>query len=356
MKLTTNNASGRIYARLKTGDPTQPYIKMTLGTKNAAEAKKKAKDLNLAQIEAALQLGPLSQRAIARMTVGRKLTTEQAVKRWLEAGAARDEAEATTAKNEAVMNQWFARNPSLRKLPPSAITTEHVSTFVNRHDEDVGFNTRQRQLTVIRVFLRFCADLGIVHGNVAGSGLLEVQHRKLTHDQMEPKKVLPFSEAEIRRIMDNTEGWWRWATAISAAAGLRLGDVAQLEHGAFSVPGHIIVHASKRLKRVCLPINSKLTPGLAAIMAEIPPSDSPYLFPDEALQYDDVKAGRPKFSIYFGRILDSLGIDRQGGRKSFHSLRHTAITRWERIGFSLSQCAEYAGHSSTKTTKGYVHT
>jgi integrase len=355
MKLVHNNASGRIYAKLKTGNPEKPYIKYSLGTKNEAEAKKKAKALKLAEVEAALQLGPLSQQVISRLTVGRKVTTEQAVQRWLASGAARDEAPATTAKNEAVMRQWFAFTPGVAKLPPSAITTEHVSAFVNRSDEDAGYNTRLRQLTVIRVFLRYCADMGIVQGNVAGPGHLDVQHRKLSHEQLEPKQVAPFTDAELRKILDNTEGWWRWATAISAAASLRLGDIAKLEYAELAIPGHIVAHTNKRRRRVCLPINEKVTPGLASILAEIPPSDSNYVFPEQAAQYDDVKSGRPKFSVYYGRLLDSLGIDRQGGRKSFHSLRHMAITRWERIGFSLDQCAEYAGHSSTKTTKGYVH-
>jgi integrase len=68
-----------------------------------------------------------------------------------------------------------------------------------------------------------------------------------------------------------------------------------------------------------------------------------------------VKSGRAKFSVYFGRILDAIGIDRKCGRKSFHSLRHAALTRWDREGFSLDQCKDYAGHSSAKTTAGYIH-
>ena len=45
------------------------------------------------------------------------------------------------------------------------------------------------------------------------------------------------------------------------------------------MPGHIIVHAGKRGKRVCLPISDELTPGLAAILREIPPTESGYRFP-----------------------------------------------------------------------------
>jgi integrase len=355
MKLKTNSASGRIYAHLKTGNPSRPVIKMTLGTKSAAEAGKKAKALKLAQLEAAMQLGPLSQKTIARLQVGKKVNTEQAAAMWLQAAANRDESPATTQKSRMVLDQWFNFAPELRKLAPMFITEAHVSPFINRPDDNVGASTRRRQLSVIRMFLRYCNDTSLSQGNVAGPGRVDVHHRKLSHEQREPKTVLPFTDGEVQRILANTEGWDRWSAGIAAAAGLRLGDIAQLEHASLSVPGHIIVHTDKRGRRVCLPIDEKLTPGLAEMLAEIPPSDSPYLFPEAAAQYEDIKAGRPKFSIYFARILDRIGIDRKGGRKSFHSLRHTALTRWAREGFSLDECKEYAGHSSTKTTSGYIH-
>jgi len=31
------------------------------------------------------------------------------------------------------------------------------------------------------------------------------------------------------------------------------------------------------------------------------------------------------------------------------------LTRWKAEGFDLEACADYAGHSSTKTTEGYIH-
>jgi integrase len=203
------------------------------------------------------------------------------------------------------------------------------------------------------MFFRYCVDLGLTSANVASQ--VEVNHRELSHAQRETRTILPFTAAEVRRIVENETGWWRWATAISAATGLRLGDVATLEHATLATPRHIAVWTDKRDRRVLLPVNDRLTPGLAAVLAEIPPTDSPFLFPEQAAQYDDVKAGRPKFSIYFARVLDKLGIDRQAGRKSFHSLRHTAITRWEKAGFSLDECKDFAGHADAKTTQGYLH-
>ena len=57
------SSNGRKYAVLKTGNPAKPKLRMTLGTTSAAEAKKAAKDAKLHEIEAALQLGQLSQQA-----------------------------------------------------------------------------------------------------------------------------------------------------------------------------------------------------------------------------------------------------------------------------------------------------
>ena len=229
MKFTTNKDSGRIYARLKTGNPAKPYVKMTLGTKNAEEARKKAKAANLQQIEAAMQVGQLSTQAIARLTAGKKVTVEQAAEQWIAAAKNRDESPATTAKSESVLNQWFAHSPEVQSLPPIALTEAHVSAFINRKDEDVGFNTRQRQLSVLRMLLDYCVEAGLTNRNVAGKRHFSVQHRNLSHDQLEPKKVEPFTATEVKKIMANTEGWWRWATGISAATGMRLGDVAQFE-------------------------------------------------------------------------------------------------------------------------------
>lgn len=349
MKLVTNKASGRVYAKLKTGNAARPYMKMSLGTKSAEEARKKAKAAKLPQIEAALQAGSLSQQAIARLTVGKKLSTEKAAEQWIASGPNRGDAPATLAKNRSVLDHWFNHTPAVRAMAPMSIDESHIAPFINRQDEDVGARTRMRQLSVIRMFLRYCADLGVAQGNAANR--VKVDHRSLSHEQREPKKVAPFTTAEISKIVANTEGWWRWATAISAATGMRLGDICQLEHASLAVPGHIIVWTDKRDGRVCLPIKDKITPGLAEALAEIPPSDSPYLFPEQKAQYDDVKSGRPKFSVYFSRELAALGIE----GKSFHSLRHYAISRWKRDGFSLDECKDYAGHSNSKTTQGYIH-
>jgi integrase len=347
MKLTTNKASGRIYARLRSGNPAKPYVRLSLGTTSAAEAKQKAKAANLAKIESAMQAGQLSQQAIARLTVGHKLTTGQAAEQWIDGAEHRGESPSTTAKSRAVLSQWFDALPAVKALPPMAIAEEHIAPFVNRTD-DAGAATRTRQLSVLRQFCRYLADLGLTQGNAARR--VKVNHRALSHEQREKKIVQPFTEAEIKKLLRES-GWWRWAVGLSSTTALRLGDVCQLEWACLTEPRHIVVWTDKRDRRICLPIDDKVTPGLAPILAEIPPNDTPYLFPEQKAQYDDIKTGRPKFSVYFGRLLESLGIE----GKSFHGLRHTAISRWHRDGFDPETCKTYAGHTSDKAHEGYVH-
>jgi integrase len=354
MKLYINRQTGNICARIKTGNPAKPRIRISLGTSDAQEAAKKAKTLKLEEQESALQIGAKMLQTAAHLAAGKKVTVQSAREEWLKAAHNRDESPATTAKNATVMAQWIEAE-NLGKLPPLALTEAHVSRFINRSD-DASYATRVRQLSVIRMFLGFCGVKGYVGENVAGKGRMAVQHRKLSQAQLEPHKVEPMTAAEVQLIMENTTGFMRWGTGIAFAAGLRLGDVAQLQHASI-VPGHLIVHTGKRNKRVKLPINERLAPGLAAALAHasaefmaIDDEESPYLFPDAALQYADVTAGRPKFSIYYQRMLARVGIE----NRSFHSLRHAAITRWAKIGFSIEECAEYAGHSNTATTKGYI--
>lgn len=348
MKIFTNKSSQRIYVRLRTSNPAKPYIRMSLGTKSREEAERIIRDTKLANIEAASQLGRLSREAISRITTGKKLSTKEAAEKWLASAHHRGEAPASTAKNRAVTNQWFTYLPHVRALPPIVLDEEHVAPFINRPGT-AGASTRKRQLFALRGFLQYCADMGISMGNAANR--VRVDLRALGHSQRESKPVEPFTLQEVETILANTEGWWHWATGIAASTGLRLGDIAQLEKASLERPGFLVVWTDKRDRRVCLPINDSVTPGLSNIIAKIPTSDSLFMFPEQRHQYDHITSGRPKFSVYFGRLLKAIGIE----GKTFHSLRHHAITRWHAQGFSLESCMTYAGHTTTKSHLNYVH-
>ena len=86
------------------------------------------------------------------------------------------------------------------------------------------------------------------------------------------------------------------------------------------------------------------------VLNEIDVTDKTYCFPEWHKTFLDPK-NRSKASVYFSRICERLEIyDR-----SFHCLRHSCITRLAKAGVSLEQIGKAVGHSSTKTTEGYVH-
>lgn len=280
------------------------------------------------------------QQAHSLQTFGSELTTKQVFVKWLEVTKSRGDAASSIAKNHAIGDYWFRFSPAVSDLPPRFITEDHIASFINRPDTAAGVSTRERHLSSIRMFLRYCEDTGLTARNVASR--VRVDLRSLNQIKRDPRKVVPFTAAEVQQILSNSKGWWRWATAISNATALSLGEICQLKHEQLTKPGCLIVWTENRARCVGLPIDDHVTPELAVVLAEIPPSDSPFMFPPQAAQYSDIGSGRPKFSVQFMRLLDSLSIE---GR-SFNSLRQTAIARWKSIGFDPSALVTCSDPSS----------
>lgn len=356
MKTITHKKSGRKFAELTGKDHGR--VRISLGTASSREAAKLVKAANLREIELAAKAGQLGQEAITRLRHGKRITLRQGMEKWHAASPLRGEAESTATRNLDSVRQWldFHKDLGLEKKSPLHIEPGHIYDWVNRPGGG-SKSTRDRGLHALRNLFRFLVDAGFTTSNPAR--MVKVDVRALTHTQREQRERQPFTPAEIKTLLASLDPdievhrFFSVAARISLATSMRLGDVICLEWETLTRPNHIVVWTDKRDRRVCLPVNERVTPGLAAALAEIQPNDTIYLFPEFKRRYDDVKNGRPWFSVTFGRLLQYAGIDAAG--KSFHSLRHTALTRWDAQGFSLEQCADFAGHTSTKTTQGYIH-
>jgi integrase len=182
---------------------------------------------------------------------------------------------------------------------------------------------------------------------------------KLSHEQKEKKKVVPFTKKEYDKIMkeavdcfrnDAVGEFWKVACSMSYWLGLRLGDIINFEWS--SIKGSkIIVWTEKKDSRVELPFNHELTGGdiIAKCFAGVPIDDDKYMFSRE---YRD-KINNPKkrhyFSQQFKELMNRLEIE----GKSFHCFRHAFATRHKNL--PIEEVAKMLGHKSTKTTKGYTH-
>lgn len=368
VKIITRS-NGKQYAEIKA--PGVGRKRISLRTKSVKEAKARAAEADLPRLERALQAGALSAGAISALTLGRRVTLAQLLDKWTDAAKYRNESPATTFANRKVVEAWF-RAAGVAKLAPAALEPAHLYDFINAAD-DRSQGTRRRQLGALMPFLTFVNTT--THALRPEILEVRVNLRVMSHGQREKKEVRPFTAVEQDAILahlDHAYGealkdaaadpglqsladiaaFWFFGTHLARSAGLRLGDIAQLEWACLGQPGALIVWTDKRDRRVCLPLTERVTPGLRAVLARLPESGDPrFVFPALAERYED-PAKRSWFSVTYGRILAGLGIE----GATFHSWRHTAVSRWRAEGFDLEACADYAGHGSTKTTEGYVHT
>ena len=164
--------------------------------------------------------------------------------------------------------------------------------------------------------------------------------RDLTHEQKEPKKRVPITADEYRRIMawptvDMALGkFMTAATAISYWTGLRLADIASLEWPCFNGT-ELIVWTGKRDKRVAMPLSNPLIGSgeLKMVLLGVAEDARPgarYIFPDAHKIVTD-PTDRAKVSVYYGRLLDQIGIE----GKSFHCLRHAFVTRLTHLAWNF---------------------
>jgi integrase len=312
-------------------------------------AERVVKAAKIAELEMAAKAGALTADAVQSILAGRKVVCADALEGWKQ-WRHYDSAPNTVHVQAGTIMQFLHLHDAAG-WPVTKITTEQINDFINTTDE-IKLATREVRLASLRSFFKFCAAKGYCLTNPAM--LARVKKRDLTFRLKEPKARRPITEREYHHIVAHTEGFWKWATALSYWTGARLNDICCLEWDAIGAE-EIILHTRKDEDRIALPLNDPLIGGgdLILILMEIlltRDGRSPYCFPEERAQILDPQT-RSKFSVYYGRILDRFGIE----GKSFHCLRHAFATRLEKAGKTIEQVGRLMGHSDTTTTKGYVH-
>lgn len=345
MKLIKTN--GVYVAHFKGHDGKTHQRSTKMGDIN--DAKKIVEMAKLKELEMAAISNALTAESLQAIMAGRRCTLTTALEEW--AKWRENNAEPNTIHTQlGILNQWV-RMIGAEAWPVTKITEFHISSFVNEEDENVGRSTRMLRLASIRSLYKLCTARCYCIMNPSRE--VSVQMRKLTHQQKEPKKRKPISEAQYRHIMENSAGFWRWATALSYWTGLRMSDIANLEWASFTADS-IIVHMQKTDGRVAVPLSEPLIGGgeLGQIILEMSEEASAgkFCFPDERKLIND-PAKRHHLSMQYGRLLTSCGID----DRSFHCLRHSFVTRLKHAGKTLEEIGKVVGHSSTKITEGYAH-
>jgi len=347
--LTKNPKTGIHHVHFKGKDNKNHTL--TTGAKNLEDAIRIVKEAKLDDIDMASRANSLNAAAITTIMAGRNVKCDSALDEW--ATWQGGNASPNTVRSQRIVLVALFNQVGCHKWPINRLLFEHLDAFVNGNDETKRSN-RNMRLASIKSLFKFISAKGYCVGNP--SAMLRVKLKNLSHEQKEPTKRLPFTEREYRHLITHTDGFWRFACALSYWAGLRLSDVCNLEWAGI-MPEEIVVWTQKSETRVALPLknaligNGELQPILMAMMCDHA-RDPKYCFPVQRAIINDPER-RAGLSVAFGRILVELGIE----GKSFHCLRHSFATRLGKAGVTVEEIGRFMGHgrSSGEVTAGYIH-
>ena len=187
-----------------------------------------------------------------------------------------------------------------------------------------------------------------------------IQRVKL-HKADRPHRRRDLTIEELVRIIGTAEGEMRVLIALGFYTGLRLGDCALLTWGNIDrVNGLICVRSRKTDTETA----TRVHPKLAEIITENVTTKTGYLLPEIADLYNGGITGRVKLTKRIADVFAAAGIatsvKAEGESRArpdcgFHSLRHTYVTQLERLGATLAERQQLAGHNTAAMTLHYTH-
>lgn len=183
---------------------------------------------------------------------------------------------------------------------------------------------------------------------------------ELPRKRQEAHRRRVLTPEEIAAILAAAQGEWRALIEIGLHTGLRMGDACQLEWSAFKGDGTVEVTTGKTGAFVKLP-SAGLLEALERSNIVRPSNLQGEVLPEIAAQYRRNKA---TVSHHVARIFKAVGIKgsvKQAGwtraraDASFHSLRHTFVTRAIEAGVPAAIVRALVGHASAAMTDRYSH-
>ena len=241
-----------------------------------------------------------------------------------------------------------------------AVTTADVQAFVDR-DTELGRSgtTIVLNAKILRAAFNHAVRLCFIERNPAAG----VQLPDAISEQREA-----FTEAEVETLLTHAKGTdWETAIMLAAFAGLRLGDAAKFTWEAVDFVKEqlrfVPEKTSRKGRELEIPIADRLLPHLDKLASNSSAKRSPFVCPKIARREIGGRAG---LSTEFQTLMKAANVDskrttakdgrvRKFSSKTFHSLRHTYITRMANAGVPPDVRARVAGHANSKETDRYSH-
>lgn len=226
------------------------------------------------------------------------------------------------------------------------ITPRRIAAYITRRTGTVANATIRRDLTALSRLLSACIAWGWLTENPARTfdrSIIRERSRHL-HIPTDAELLLAIAEcpagmAPILRLLDET--------------GMRENEAVQLEQQAVDAARQQITlrHTKSGRPRAL----NWATPGGDAgrVLAAHPMLDGPYVFVN---RNGDPYAG---FATDFAAAMRRLSARKAAAGEPFtrfraHDLRHRFAIRWLKSGGDIYRLSRHLGHTSVKTTEGYL--
>lgn len=272
-------------------------------------------------------------------------TFQDAVVRWA------DEVLATGYRKQTArryLTSVVALDDVFGALTLAEIDNARIAKFISGRSGLVSNATIRRDLTALSKLLSACVAWGWCESNPA-----RVYDRSIIRESRPP--IRPPADADVAAVIAAAPRVLGQLAALLEATGMRAEEASQLERGNIDWQGQrIILTATKANRPRILPWRTPAGDAGPVLLATVPMLGSPYLFPLP-------ESGEPyrNFSGNFYALVRRVATAQKAAGRPFrpfraHDLRHGFAIRWLRAGGGIYRLSKHLGHTSVKTTEGYL--
>ena len=276
------------------------------------------------------------------------VTLGEFVQLWKESPRRRDCSAEMLERYESQIRQfvtWAGEGVDVR-----AVDDDMAERYA-KHLAKMSGNTYNKHLNTLEAAWKAAGHAAGTEGN---------PWAELPRRRQEAHRRRNLTQKEVAAILAAAEGEWRGLIEIGLHTGLRLGDACRLEWSAFKRDGTVEVVTGKTGAVVKLP-SAGLLRALDRSSIARPSKLKGEVLPEIAAIYNRDPA---TVSKRVGQIFERAGIERNVKEKgwskaradaSYHSLRHTFVTKAIEAGVPAAIVRALVGHATAAMTDRYSH-
>lgn len=241
---------------------------------------------------------------------------------------------------------WFGRR-KLTSLTPSDIKAYAASIV----ESGAAAATVRRYVAPVKALLATAYEDGLIRANPAAGVRLAVPQQ---HQVDDDEQVKALDRDQLVRLLAGLDGWQHTMVTLAAETGLRIGELVGLTWANVDLDGRRVL-VRQRIRKTDLakpksdrskrdvPISGAMAKRLAELrLASRFSTPADYVFTTRTGKHLDAR------NTY--RWLKPAMEEAGAAWAGWHSLRHTAASRWLLAGVSIAQVSRLLGHADASFT------